>query len=154
MSNAISEIERNGKRLVLLSAAQGAITTAQTGTTPGNGGAAGVGNLAGVVAVELQMVFTYGSGGTNATAYVQTSFDGGVTWFDIASFQATTASLQKVCNVSAVAASAAPATPTDGSLTANTKNEGLIGDRLRVKLTTTGTYAGGTTMAVFALVKG
>jgi len=34
----------------------------------------------------LQGMFTYGSGGTSADAWVQTSFDGGLTWADVANF--------------------------------------------------------------------
>jgi hypothetical protein len=105
-----------------------------------------------VESLSLQAVFTYGSGGTNATAYVQTSFDGGVTWVDIACFQFTTATATRLYHLTAAAVSAI-ATPTDGSLAANTAVNGLLGDRFRVKLTTTGTYAGGTTLAIAGLPK-
>ena len=40
----------------------------------------------------IQANFTYGSGGTSADAWVQTSLDGGTTWTDIANFHFTTAS--------------------------------------------------------------
>lgn len=100
--------------------------------------------------LSLQAVFTYGSGGTNATAYVQTTFDN-ATWVDVASFQFTTASATKVVNVSALTPVTTVYTPTDGSLSANTVKDGLIGKRVRVKLTTTGTYAGGTTLVVTAI---
>jgi len=43
---------------------------------------------------------------------------------------------------------------TDGTLADNTANQGMIGDRIRAKLITTGTYAGGTTMAVWASLRG
>jgi len=102
--------------------------------------------------LALQGNFLYGSGGTTAKAWVQTSFDGGATWIDIASFAFTTAALRKVVGLS-VNIAATHATPTDGSLADNTINNGLIGDRLRVKYTTTGTYAGATSLAVTAVAR-
>ena len=96
----------------------------------------------------IQAKFVYGSGGTSATAYVQTSIDDGVTWIDIASLQFTTSSATKVVNLTSGTPITTPATPTDGSLTANTVVNGVIGNRYRVKYTTVGTYAGGTTLSV------
>jgi hypothetical protein len=129
-------------RLTLLSET---ITAAVSGVTPDAGG---TDFYAEYVAIEA--VFVYGSGGTNATAYVQTSFDNGVTWCDVASFQFTTASLRRVSALTTGQAPAAQAfTPTDGTLAANTVVNGVVGDAWRCKLTTTGTYAGGTTINVF-----
>jgi hypothetical protein len=45
------------------------------------------------------------------------------------------------------------ATPTDGTLADNTAVNGLLGSNLRVKLTTTGTYAGETSLVITALVR-
>lgn len=98
-------------------------------------------------ALGFQGTFTYTSGGTTCKAFLQTSFDGGVTWCDIACMAFTTASLKKVGCISPVIAAAAPATPTDGTLADNTINNGLLGDRVRVKVISTGTYAG-TTLTV------
>jgi len=84
----------------------------------------------------------YGAGGTNVTAYLQTSLDAGVTWIDVMSFQFTTANATKVSKVGLATALAAAVTPGDGALTVNTILDGVIGDRLRVKYTTTGTYTG------------
>lgn len=99
------------------------------------------------LAVEAQ--FVYGSGGTTADAYVQTSLDGGASWFDVADFHFTTSSGKAAFNLSA----ATPVTTqyttlTDGSLAANTAKDGLLGPQYRVKYTTTGTYAGSTTLRV------
>ena len=105
-----------------------------------------------VESLALQAVFTYGSGGTNATAYVQTSFDNGTTWVDIACFQFTTSTATRLYHLTAAAVSSI-ATPTEGSLSANTAVNGLLGDRFRVKLTTTGTYAGSTTLVISGLPK-
>jgi len=101
--------------------------------------------------LPIKADFTYGSGGTNVTAYVQTSLDEGVTWADIASFQFTTASASRVSALSIFVALAAAIVVTDGALTANTILNGLLGDRLRVKYTTTGTYAGGTSLKISAV---
>lgn len=106
-----------------------------------------------------QAIFTYGSGGTTAKAYVQTSLDNGSTWMDIICFAFTTATLSKVASVTidatTFAASAyVPIAPTDGSLADNTSVMGILGDRFRVKWVTTGVYAGGTTLKVDGLVKG
>lgn len=101
--------------------------------------------------VTLQAVFTYGSGGTNATAYVQTTLDGGTTWVDVAAFQFTTASATKIANVRRTTAVTTLATPTDGTLTANTAVDGILGDQLRVKWVSTGTYGGTTTLTVTAV---
>lgn len=102
--------------------------------------------------VGLQGRFIYGSGGTTAKAWIQSSFDGGTTWFDVCNFAYTTATLTKVGSVHLYpSAGVTPATPTDGTLADNTCNNGLIGDRLRVKLTTTGTYAGSTSLTITAV---
>lgn len=101
--------------------------------------------------VTLQGNFTYGSGGLTADAWVQTTFDEGATWSDIANFHFTTSSARKAFNLSSLTPVTTQATPTDGTLAANTAVDGLIGGKLRVKVTTTGTYAGNTTLAIDAI---
>lgn len=101
--------------------------------------------------VTLQGNFTYGSGGTSVDVWVQSSLDGGTTWCDIANFHFTTSSARKVFNLSSLTPVTTQATPTDGTLTANTAVDGLIGGKLRVKVTTVGTYAGNTTLAIDAI---
>lgn len=87
--------------------------------------------------------FTYGSGGTSGKFYLQSSADG-VDWFDIMCIAETTATSKKVVGIDLEVAGAM-STTTDGALTDNTKIDGVAGDRLRLKYTTTGTYGGGTT---------
>jgi hypothetical protein len=90
-----------------------------------------------------QANFTYGSGGATVDAYLQTSVDGGLTWMDIAQFHFTTASARVLYNLN----SQTPApeyTPTDGTLTANTLKDGILGPLFQVKLASAGTYAGTT----------
>ncbi len=97
--------------------------------------------------------FAYGSAGTTCKAWVQTSFDNGATWIDVMSFAFTTATAQKVAQVNNFVAQVNVVTPTDGTLADNTIVNGILGSLLRVKLTTTGTYAGGTTLKIQAQVR-
>jgi hypothetical protein len=123
------------------------ITTAVTGDVT-----AGVFALGRTEAVTLSATFTYGSGGTTAKAWVQTTLDGGATWLDIASFAFTTSTASRAYNLTAAAVTSI-ATPSDGTLADNTAVNGLLGEQFRVKLTTTGTYAGSTTLAIYAIPK-
>lgn len=95
----------------------------------------------------LEAVFAYGSGGTTAKAYVQTSIDG-TNWIDIACFAFTTASGRKVANLRNEVSVTTIATPTDGTLTDNTVINGIIGRSLQVKYVTTGTYAADTSLVI------
>jgi hypothetical protein len=97
--------------------------------------------------------FTYGSGGTNAKAWLQTSFDDGVTWMDVVCFAFTTSSADKAAQVNNFVAQANVVTPTDAALADDTIVNGIIGPRLRLKVTTTGTYGGDTTLAVTAMIR-
>jgi hypothetical protein len=102
----------------------------------------------------LQGTFTYGSGGTSADAWVQTSLDGGTTWTDVANFHFTTASARFIYNLSSATSFTTEYIPTDGTLTANTAHDGIIGPLWRVKYTTVGVYAGSTTLRVDAFTNG
>lgn len=124
------------------------VTTAQTAATK-----VSVANLARAKSLALQCNFTYGSGGTSAKVWVQTSFDNGNTWVDIANFAHTTTSLNRVYNLSALTPLTTVYTVTDGTLADNTAKDGLIGNLLRVKFTSTGTYADGTTVQVYGIAK-
>ena len=95
--------------------------------------------------------FTYGSGGTTAKFWLQTSFDNGTTWADVMNHAYTTASLTKI-GVNTFG-NVTPANVTDATLADNTQNTGLLGDRFRIKYTTTGTYAGNTTIDIWLLFK-
>lgn len=124
------------------SLADTAITTALTGSAQ-----TAIENLEGMLAASIQAKFAYGSGGTAAKAYVQTTLDDGITWVDIASFAFTTASATKVINLSGLTPKTTAVTPSDGALADDTCVDGVLGDALRVKLTTTGTYVN-TTLSV------
>lgn len=113
-----------------------------TGAGTQNGDA--VTNLEGMVSCSLYLKFDYGSGGTAAKFYLQTSLDQGTTWMDIACVLFNTADEVRILNL--IDAAVAQTTPTDGELSDDTVLNGVLGDRLRGKLITTGTYAGSTTL--------
>lgn len=112
-----------------------------------------VDGLDGMSAVSIQARLAYGSGGTTARAYVQTSLDGGDTAIDVACILFGVASEVAVINLSGLTPKTTQVTPTDGALTDDTCVDGVLGDRLRVKLVSTGTYAGSTLLSVRAAVR-
>jgi hypothetical protein len=124
-----------------------AITTAGTQTCDV------IDSLHGMSAVSLQARLAYGSGGTKVSVYIQTSLDGGNSWVDIACLTFTTASATKVINLSGLTPVTTAATPTDGALVDDTAVDGILGDRLRAKVVSAGTYAGSTVVSVRASVR-
>lgn len=145
------DVHGNGQLITLIPAT--VITTAVTGVvyTP----TVVSPQLAGMTYLVALGKFVYGSGGTTAKVWIQTSYDGGTSWNDIINFAYTTASATKVSAVTAYIAPAAQAgAQTDATLADNTIIQGLLGDRIRAKLTTTGTYGGSTTLSVYAIAKG
>lgn len=127
----------------------GDITISSAGTQVGTA----VTELDGAFAVCVQCRLAYGSGGTSAKAYVQTSLDQGTTWIDIACMAFTTAGAVKYVNLSAITSKTTPTAPTDGSLADDTSVDGVLGDRLRLKVISTGTYAGSTIMSARIAVR-
>lgn len=117
-------------------------------TTAGTQTATAVEDLEGMLAAVVQVRLAYGSGGTTIKVYLQTSIDGGTTWCDIACVALTTSSATRVLNFSALTPKTTAATPTDGALTDDTTVDGILGDRLRVKVVSVGTYAGSTLLSV------
>lgn len=113
-----------------------AITTALAGVaqTP-------IQNLEGIFAATIVARFAYGSGGTSAKAWVQVTLDDGQTWIDVACFAFTMTSGLKVINLSGLTPVATAITPSDGAMADNTVQDGILGSAMRVKITTTGTYA-------------
>lgn len=145
------DVHNNAQQLILL--APTVITAAVTGTV--STGTVVTPLLSGMTYLVALGKFVYGSGGTTAKFWIQTSYDQGATWNDIMNFAFTTASATKVSAVNAYIAPAAQAgAQTDATLADNTIIQGLIGDRIRVKYTTTGTYGGSTTASIYAIAKG
>ena len=124
-----------------------AITTAVTGVS-----GTVITGLAGLTYLVVQAKFTYGSGGTTGKFWVQTSFDKGTTWTDIQCFAFTTTSATKFQACKIYIALAANKTIGDVALADNTILDGVFGDRVKVKYTTTGTYAGSTAIKMDAVV--
>lgn len=118
------------------------ITTALTGSAQ-----TAIEDLEGTLAASIQAKFAYGSGGTSVKAYVQTTLDNGLTWVDIAAFAFMTSSATKVVNLSGLTPKTTAVTPSDGALVDDTCVDGVLGDALRVKITSVGTYVN-TTLSV------
>ena len=98
--------------------------------------------------VEAQ--FARAGGGTSVDAYLQTTLDGGATWIDIRNFHFTTTSLNQIVNHSSATPVTTAVTPTDGSMTANTSIDGILGSQIRIKYTVVGTYTGASLLAIYA----
>ena len=95
----------------------------------------------------IEAIFNYGSGGTNAKFWVQTRVNGG-TWRDIANFAFTTSAATKWSAVHKDTALAAAIAASDAALADDTILNGMLGDEIRIKYTTTGTYAGATNIKI------
>lgn len=141
-----SEIHNNAQRFVLLATTTITTASAANVTTP-------VTKLAGMAYLLVQAVLVYGSGGTTVKVWVQTSLDG-VKWADIINFPFTTASSTQL-GVASLYSSAltAPVVTTDGTSADNTVTNGVLGNQVRLKYTTTGTYGGSTTLTVMGIGK-
>ena len=100
----------------------------------------------------LEGKFLYGAAGTTVKVWVQTRVGGG-TWRDIANFAFTTAAATKWHAVKKNIAVAAAIAASDAALTDDTILDGFIGDEIRVKYTTTGTYTGATSIQILATAK-
>jgi len=128
------------------------ITTAQAGSAP-----VIVTGLAKAKSLGIYCNFIYGAAGTTADVYVQTSFDGGLTWCDVCNFHNLLVSNRLYFNI----CSSTPVTTEDvindvstGSpIPNNTCKDGIVGDQWRAWLVTTGTYTTNTTVQVFAVAR-
>lgn len=103
-----------------------------------------------ILSVLLQGKLTYGSGGTSIDAYVQTSLDGGLTFGDVCNFHFLTQNANKIINLSALTPITTAFAPDDGAIGNDACKDGFIGAHWRVKLKSSGTYAGNTRLTVAA----
>jgi hypothetical protein len=103
--------------------------------------------LEGVKAVSVQIALAYGAAGATVQVYLQTTLDQGDTAIDIACFTFTTASATKARNLSGLTPQTVDVTPTDGALADDTSKDGILGDRFRLKVISTGTYTGPTVLS-------
>ncbi|MBK5958109.1 hypothetical protein CCR97_08245 [Rhodoplanes elegans] len=98
-----------------------------------------------VSAVLLSVNFTYGSGGSTLKVIVETSVDGGTTWTEVYRAAFTTASGQRLVNLSALT----PVSPyTPAALSDDAVKDGIIGPRWRARKIVSGTYAGNSSLSV------
>lgn len=104
--------------------------------------------------ISLEAKFVRAGGGTNTKVWVQTSLDGGVTWFDIACFAFLTTTANKLHALRLdVPTVMTPATvPASATLADDTVLNGIWGDKIRTLLTTTGTYTGASSIEVHAVL--
>lgn len=111
--------------------------------------------LPGANSISLESSMLVGTGGSTIKVWIQTSIDGGATWFDIANFAYVNTAGRKLSTVQMFPSTpfTAGTAPTDATLADNTVLTGIIGDRFRSKMTTTGTYSGGTSIQVDMVVK-
>jgi len=121
--------------------------TVITAATAADGSAqAFIDRLDGMLAATIEAAFVYGAGGTTCTVTVETSIDQGANWIEIARLAFTTASKVKIVNLSGLTPKTTPVEP--AVLSDNTVVDGVLGDRMRAKVTSTGTYSGSTSVAV------
>src|SRR4051812_9337471 len=110
-----------------------------------------VDRLEGVTALTFEANFTYGAGGTALKVDFETSVDQGTNWLPLCRIAFTTASALKVVNISGLTpkiAAITPSVPSDDACT-----DGILGDRFRVRITSTGTYTGNTLVSTRAAVR-
>ena len=100
----------------------------------------------------VEAIFLYGSSGTTLKVWVQTRTKGG-TWRDVMNFAFTTSAATKWSKTSIAVALAAARATSDAALADDTILDGFLGDEVRVKYTSTGTYAGATSIQVLASTK-
>ncbi|MER9471086.1 hypothetical protein [Mesorhizobium sp. M0520] len=121
---------------VLFAGAIGAALAAQAQTA--------ITDLEGMLGVTLIAQLLGGTAGTSIVALVQTSLDGGATWFDVARFDFANTAGVKYANLSGTVSKAIIAY---AALAAEGVNDGLVGDQFRAVITSVGTYTN-TTLSV------
>jgi hypothetical protein len=118
-------------------------------TTPvTNSGPAAITGLGRILALSLTCVFTATGGGIGVRVYVQSSLDGGNTYFDAVCFTFGNTSGVLRANLDGCA-QVAPTAPSAGALADNTCAHGLLGEHLRFVVTSTGTFSAGTKIALY-----
>lgn len=123
-----------------------AITTALTASAQ-----TAIDSLDGLTALTLEASWSGGSGGTSVTAVVQTSFDGGTIWREIARFDFTTSAAVKHANLNGALSKAVTSY---AALSADSVYDGVLGDHVRAVITSVGTFTGaGGTLAVRAAAR-
>ncbi len=120
-------------------------TVVTTGTDAQGSTVAYISDLDGMLSASLQINFNYGSGGTTLKATVETSLDQGLTWVEVARAAFTTVAAEKVVNLSGLTPVTTLYAP--AALSDDTVKDGILGERWRAKILTTGVYAGNTSLS-------
>lgn len=102
--------------------------------------------LGDILSALLSVNFVYGAGGTSVKLIIENSIDQGTSWIEVYRAAFTTASGQRLVNLSALTAMATPYTP--AALSDDTAKDGIIGDRWRARYISVGTYSGNTSISV------
>lgn len=99
-------------------------------------------SLEGALSVTLECAFNYGSTASpTGNVKVQTTFDGGQTWRDVARFDLAQATFVKHCNLEFLLSKGVTSYSVLGS---EGVYDGVMGNQLRILPTWTGSYAGST----------
>lgn len=128
-----------------------ALGTQQLSSALTNEEVATVTGLTGANRVSFIARFTDGGSGSpypTCKVYIQTSLNRGSNWYDIACFAFDTTSTVKGLSIDAGEALNSAVTMTTGSLSDDTTIDGVLGERIRMVVTTTETYAGGSSISV------
>lgn len=103
-------------------------------------------DLQGMTALAVYGVLSAAAAsGGDVTAYIQTSF-AGAPWFDVACIAFGAATSAKVANISGFGLD--PTVVTDQALPADTAVDGVLGDRVRAVVVTTGNFDSPSTLAL------
>lgn len=102
-------------------------------------------DLDGISSATIVARFAYGSGGTSLIARIQTTLDGGQTWYDVARFDFAMAPVTRCATISGLQSQGVASLV---SLAAEGINDGLLGNMFRVVIDSTGSYAGNTLLDI------
>lgn len=106
--------------------------------------------LEGMTHVEAQISLVANGGGSSVQVYLQTTIDGTIP-IDIACVAFTDTSKTVIVSLPREKMTT-PYEPTDGALPDNTCKAGILGNALRLKVKTTGTYTGGSKVVGRAII--
>lgn len=98
-----------------------------------------ISGLGDATSITFSARFVPGTGGATAVGVVKTTFNQGASWVDIARFDFATSQAEKAYTLTA---KAVESPYTAAALAAEGSVGGLLGDRFKAVVTSTGTYVG------------
>lgn len=98
------------------------------------------------------MDFTYGSGGTAGTVWLQTSYNGGSSWMDVCAFNFAQATLSRYAAFNQGLFGTAAVVPTDATMAGSAIATFTPGNMLRTRYSNTGVYTA-STAAIYLVAK-